>query len=196
LISALFVISNGPYADIDGVDAWPATCDARKYSGPNPVIAHPPCERWGKFSKFYGRVGEDDGCFMSSLRSVRNYGGVLEHPEGSYAFHKFELPIPAWHGGWSLPDKHGGRSCCVAQGNYGHRARKMTWLCAVLEFYPDLKWGPTPKRDLSHLPDIQRKRHIKTGICQRMSKRQRMVTPDLFRDLLLSLVQRTKGPTR
>lgn len=189
MIAALFVAENGPYAGIDGVDAWPESRDARTYNGNYPVVAHPPCERWGKFAKIYGRVGQDDGCFEAALKAVRKNGGVLEHPEGSLAFTLFGLPIPSQAGGWSKPDKFGGRSCCVYQGHYGHRAPKATWLYAVTEAYPELIWGKTPPRDLSHLDDKARKRAIKTGICQRLSRRQRIITPEPFKQMLLNIAR-------
>lgn len=188
MIAALFVAERGPYTGLQNVDAWTQERDARKYSGPYPVIAHSPCERWGKFAKIYGQIGQDDGCFESALNAVRKYGGLLEHPEGSLAFTLFALPIPKQSGGWTKPDKFGGRSCCVFQGHYGHRAPKPTWLYAKLKHYPDLIWGKTPPRDLSHLDAAARKRAIKTGICQRLSKRQRIITPIVFRDVLISMV--------
>lgn len=46
MIAALFVDARGCYADLDGVDPWPVERDARKYPGPYPVVAHPPCSRW------------------------------------------------------------------------------------------------------------------------------------------------------
>lgn len=186
-LAALFTHPNGPYSGRPGVDAWPESRDARKYAGPYPVIAHPPCQRWGKFAKIYGRLGQDDACFESALAAVRKYTGALEHPEGSLAFTLFGLPIPSQAGGWSKPDKFGGRSCCVYQGHYGHRAPKATWLYAVGIDFKELKWGPTALRDLSHLDPVARKRAIKTGICQRLSKRQRMISPEEFVRLLISL---------
>lgn len=47
-ITALFVQKNGCYYGIDGVDPWDEERDARLYNGPYPVIAYPPCQRWGK----------------------------------------------------------------------------------------------------------------------------------------------------
>lgn len=199
-IAALFVLRDGPYSEIPGIDVWDIGRDARKYRGPYPVIAHSPCERWGRYAKggpsvrIPKLVGDDEGCFWSALTSVRRYGGVLEHPEASQAFHFFGLPIPKWGGGWTEPDRYGGRSCCVAQGNYGHMARKMTWLYAVVDHYPELKWGPTASKvrmDLGFHSKEERARAIKTGVCQRLSKRQRTLTPEPFRDLLINLVKGT-----
>lgn len=185
-IAALFVVEGGPYFGIPGVDPWPESRDARTYAGPWPVVAHSPCERWGRYAAVNGMIGQDGGCFEAAARAVRKWGGVLEHPYGSKAFTLFGLPIPPRRG-WSTPDKHGGRSCLVYQGHYGHRAPKPTWLYAVLKEYPELRWGRTPPRDLSHLDEAARKRAIKTGICQRMSRRQRQITSDEFRDLLLGM---------
>ena len=63
--------------------------------------------RWGKM--WFGqplaiskgaekkKLGEDGGCFAAALESVRSFGGVLEHPEGSRAWGVFglKLPLPA-----------------------------------------------------------------------------------------------------
>lgn len=189
MIAALFVETKGPYSDLPNVDPWDEARDARKYKGPHKVIAHPPCERWGKFARKWGRVAQDDGCFEAAVKAVQNFGGILEHPEGSMAFGLFSLPKPPARG-WSDADKFGGRSCLIYQGKYGHRAPKPTWLYAKIAYYPaTLRWGPTPQRDLSHLPEAERKRAIKTGICQRLSRKQRKVTPIEFRDLLIKLVE-------
>jgi hypothetical protein len=51
MIAALFVEKDGPYYGIDDVDPWDEERDARKYQGPHPVVAHPPCQLWGRFAK-------------------------------------------------------------------------------------------------------------------------------------------------
>ena len=50
VIAALFVQPRGIYSRIDGVDLWPEERDARRYAGPWPVVAHPPCERFGRWA--------------------------------------------------------------------------------------------------------------------------------------------------
>ena len=137
------------------------------------------------------RLGDDDGCFAAALAAVRAYGGVLEHPEGSHAWRAFGLNIPPRTGGWVNGDFDGGWTCCVEQGVYGHPARKATWLYAAHVELPSLRWGRA-EGDFLRLDDgfhtaEERARAVKTGICQRLSKRQRAATPIPFRDLLLSI---------
>ena len=43
MIAALFVQKNGAYFDLPDVDPWDEERDARLYSGPHPVVAHPQC---------------------------------------------------------------------------------------------------------------------------------------------------------
>lgn len=202
MISALFVEKNGVYFGLDHVDPWDAERDARMYRGDNPVICHPPCERWGRYwgggPMLVGTPkqkikGDDDGCFRSALKSVRTFGGVLEHPEASHAWAEFKLNRPPRSGCWVNADNEGGWTCCIEQGSYGHRARKATWLYAVGVDLPSLKWGKAAGNfnllDEGFHSKEERARKIKTGICQRLSKKQRMATPIQFRDLLISIAQ-------
>jgi len=86
-------------------------------------------------------------------------------------------------------------TCCVEQGNYGHLAAKATWLyvCGIAVL-PELTWGSSGKRilldDGFHSTE-ERRRATKTGVCQRLSKRQRAETPIPFRDMLLDMVRRS-----
>ena len=198
MIAALFVQRGGCYWDLPGVEPWDVERDARLYAGPWPVVAHPPCERWGRYwfggpsAKVRRTKGADGGCFMSALASVRRWGGVLEHPEASSAWRAFGLNAPPKHGGWVNADFLGGWTCCVEQGHYGHRARKATWLYVFGATPPLLRWGPSGKRarmDVGFHSAEERRRATRTGICQRLSRGQRLATPVPFRDLLLSIAR-------
>jgi hypothetical protein len=200
-IAALFVETNGAYFGLPEVDPWDAPRDARLYPGPYPVVAHPPCERWGRYwsggpmlarTPNARHLGNDGGCFASALMAVRNFSGVLEHPEASHAWKAFGLMAPPREGGWVVADDFGGWTCCVEQGHYGHNARKATWLYACGVRLPELKWGSSGKRmrmDQGCHSKAERARLTKTGICQRLSKRQRAATPIEFRDLLLAIAR-------
>lgn len=205
-VAALFVERGGVYWDLPDVDPWDEKCDARLYAGPHPVVAHPPCARWGRY--WFGgptwlksgrprkSIGDDDGCFAAALAAVKRWGGVLEHPEGSHAWRAFGLNPPPRGGGWVNADFDGGWTCCVEQGAYGHRARKPTWLYAIHVAVPSLRWGDCGARakiDLGCCSREQRARIIKTGIVQQMSKLNRARTPVPFRDLLLSIARSARG---
>lgn len=207
MIAALYVAKGGCYFGLDGVDPWCVDRDARLYAGPWPVVAHPPCERWGRYwggapTTWPRKIkGDDGGCFAAALAAVRRWGGVLEHPEASAAWGAFGLVTPAVAGGWNRADwLHGfkGWTCCVEQGAYGHRARKATWLYAHGVELPSLKWG-SAEGDFVRLDEgfhsaAERARAIKTGACQRLSKNQRAASPPAFRDLLLSIARTATSP--
>lgn len=200
MIAALFVLPDGPYVGVEGVDPWPESRDARTYAGPHPIVAHPPCQRWGRY--WYGgpsckvrkRLGDDDGCFAAALRSVRQFGGVLEHPAGSLAWPEFGIARPRGIGGWcAAHDGHDGRTCQVEQGHYGHRARKPTWLyvCGVADDdLPDLIWGPSdppwPGRAYGEHEQARKKR---AGAVAWLSRKERAATPPAFRDVLLTIAR-------
>ena len=206
-IAALFVATNGVYFNLPDVEPWDITRDVRLYPGPHPVIAHPPCERWGRYwhggpsAKVRRVKGDDDGCFASALSSVRRWGGVLEHPAHSAAWAAHGIFRPPSAGGWIAADVDGvGFTCHVEQGHYGHRARKATWLYAVpvsLDVpLPTLVWGPSSSVRLDYGYHSAEERRLATrhrgDPIERMGKRERTATPIPFRDLLLTL---TKGPT-
>lgn len=206
MIAALYVAGGGCYFDLPDVDPWDEARDARLYAGPHPVVAHPPCERWGRYwsggpsARARREKGDDGGCFAAALGSVRLHGGVLEHPEASHAWRAFGLTAPARGGGWSMADDHGGWTCCVEQGAYGHRARKATWLYAVRCALPELRWGKAPgdfvRLDPGFHSAEERARAVKTGACQRLSKRQRIATPHDFRDVLLAMARSVRAARR
>jgi len=206
MVAALYVQTGGCYFGLAGVDPWDQSRDARIYAGPWPVVAHPPCERWGRM--WFGspskpdpekyRLGDDGGCFAAALASVRLWGGVLEHPEASRAWAAHGLISPPHTGGWVVADWLGGWTCCVEQGHYGHAGRKRTWLYACHVELPSLVWGHSGQR----LCPIMLERHgyakarrcgITGSLGGAKKKDNRAASPPAFRDILLSIA-RTARP--
>ena len=211
-VAALYVQTGGSYFNLPSVDPWDEARDARKYAGPHPVIAHPPCQRWGKLwagqPLWIKRTGErkikgdDGGCFAAALDAVRRYGGVLEHPWGSHAWPHFNINVPPRKGGWIAAELPGvaryGWTCCVEQGRYGHYARKPTLLYAVGCDLPDLDWGHSEARFPQWAIE-------KNGLkyCKRAGELAfqgggkdsgpRIGTPEPFRDILIKIAM---GPIK
>lgn len=215
VIAALFVDCRGPYWNRPDVDAWDVERDARKYDGPHPVVAHPPCERWGRYwsggpsARVRRVLGDDDGCFASALASVRHCGGVLEHPEASHAFKRFGLRVPAKSGGWEFAGVEefasilslGSWTCCVEQGHYGHPARKATWLYYVGDSPPpDLIWGKSSGVRLDEGFHSKAERDAARAAGQKPVKRlstvQNIVTPRAFAELLIGIAKSARGQER
>jgi hypothetical protein len=192
MIAALYVDPDGCYAGLPDVELWDEARDARRYAGPHPVVAHPPCQRWCKMAPVnqarYGQaIGDDGGCFGAALAAVRRWGGVLEHPAYSIAWLAHGLPWPPEAGCWQR-DLTGGWCCYVEQRNYGHRARKPTWLYAVGTPLPELKWQKAACPHAWISADRPRSVLNAMGIGQ-LGKREARATPPAFRDVLLSMAR-------
>lgn len=207
-VAALYVETGGAYFGLPGVDPWDEARDARGYAGPHPVVAHPPCQRWGKLwagqplhIKRTGErkvKGDDGGCFAAALDAVRRFGGVLEHPWGSHAWPHFGLNRPPRSGGWIAADFHGGWTCCVEQGRYGHYARKPTLLYACGVYLPALHWGVSEiKLDPAIVERIgmaRAKRRGEVGAKGSGTDRSpRIGTPPEFRNLLIGMARSALG---
>ena len=202
-IAALFVEADGVYAGLPDVDLWPIERDARLYAGPYPVVAHPPCERWGRF--WHGstrkphqfKLGDDGGCFEAALAAVNKLGGVLEHPADSHAWDYFGLgKPPRYYPGW-IASGYYGATCYVEQGFYGHLSRKPTWLYAVRHDCRQLRWGRGAQRLhptmlARHGYEKARRVGMMAMIGGKNKTKVRNATPVEFRDLLISLVRSTQ----
>lgn len=209
-VAALYVETDGAYFGLPGVDPWDEARDARKYAGPHPVVAHPPCQRWGRF--WHGstrkphqfKMGDDGGCFASALSSVDRFGGVIEHPADSHAWSEFGIERPPRAGGWKYVNRTlFGRelhawTCCVYQGKYGHFAGKPTWLYVVGLYHnqlPEMRWGKTeqrlhPKALEKYGYEKARRIGMMAMIGGKDKTRIRNATPPEFSDLLLSIARR------
>lgn len=193
MISALFVQKNGIYFGLPNVDPWDKSRDARLYSGPHPVVAHPPCERWCRLSglvraRWGYEIGDDGGCFESALESVRKFGGVLEHPAWSKAWSHYHLPNPQVSGGWQR-DFYGGWVCHIEQSRYGHLAKKATWLYAYRVDLPSLKWGSDP--DIKSKAPVSWCGNHTSSFDKRprIGKSKASATPIEFRDVLILIAE-------
>lgn len=191
-VAALFVEETGCYAGLPDVDAWPKSRDARKYEGPHRVVAHPPCQLWGalaavNFARWGGehnRPGNDGGCFASALRSVAQFGGVLEHPAKSRAWAAHGLAKPTGTG-WLRAGLHDW-VCEVWQSAYGHKANKATWL-----YYHGIN-PPTPLLWGRPIGSHQVGFHDQRGKAANkptLSKKEANATPLAFRDALIALAR-------
>lgn len=194
-VAALYVdTARGPYGSIPGVEVWgyatrdgaqvdafAPTRDARAYAGPHPVVAHPPCGPWGRFSWNYkGGEGAKE-CGPRAVAQVRAWGGVLEHPAHSGLWLDQGLPLPGEvdaHGGWTME---------VEQCDWGHPARKPTWLYIV---------GVT---DAPLMPEKREPTHVMVRLLRNgngrpeVPKRERHITPPAFADWLVRLVEPARG---
>lgn len=190
-VAVLFVDPNGPYPSFENIEWWDEQKDARKYNGPWPVVAHPPCGRWCGMARMNERrwgakVGEDGGCFKFALWAVRTFGGTLEHPAKSIAWAAFELQKPTGIGWVRVNQRE--YVAEVWQSAYGHKATKRTWL---------LYCGDRPP--LPFLLDRPRGSHqigggIHTGnrLLPRLNQKETHISPKPFAEFLVTLARNSK----
>lgn len=207
MIAALFVETGGVYYGLEDVDPWDEERDARDYKGPYPVVAHPPCKRWGRF--WHGspmkphqyQLGDDNGCFAAALEAVETFGGIIEHPADSHAWDVFGLRRPSF-AAHSWTRTRVGWTAYVEQGFYGHVSRKPTWLYAVgIKRLPELRYGRGEQRlNQDYLERHGYEKARRAGILGAHggggNDRKRSATPIAFRDLLLSMVRGGVTQTR
>lgn len=218
MIAALYVETDGCYFGLSYVDPWDKSRDARTYAGPHAVVAHPPCQRWGRFHHGSTRkphqfkLGDDAGCFAHALLALSNHSGILEHPCDSKAWRWFGLKAPKRHAGWQrtpgpliwwrdgdtirVRDRRKGVwwTCYVEQGHYGHMSRKPTWLLARGVDIPTLDWSKGEQRlhpvALARYGYAKARRIGMTAMVGGKDKTKiRNATPIEFRDVLLSIAR-------
>lgn len=204
--AALFVDPKGPYWNDPRCDCWDEKRDARNYRGPLPVVAHPPCGRWSKLAasveaRYPERfpVGVDGGCFASALQSVFRWGGVLEHPAESLAWDEYGLPTPKFGRWFGFLRNVQGRERVlrplsyvteVCQVDYGHKARKRTWLLYVgMAVPPPLRWGNTKA---THVVGFSTNR-CKRPMSDRLGSKASARTPIEFANTLINLAANCGG---
>lgn len=174
-VAALYVRRASCYFDL-AVDCWDEARDARLYSGPLPVVAHPPCGVWGRLRHRAKPNEQDRSCGPAAVAAVRRFGGVLEQPHASSLWSHCGLPLPG-----HAFDDYGGHSLLVMQSWFGHAAPKPTWLycCGV----PRLSVSDLPPASLLLRPG---------GETAKLSKAQREHTPPAFASWLCAIAERAR----
>jgi len=213
-VAALYIDPRGPYPCIEGVDCWDETRDARTYDGPDPIVAHPPCGPWGRLRHLYR--GAEHDCGPRAVEQIRKFGGVLEHPAGSLLWGGPRcgkaldtaptpwLPMPP-----DRPDAWGGYTIIVDQCEWGHPARKRTWLYLVGVPRDALEAPPFPGREPTHW--VSGRREGQKGAAEFRSSgrggvapagikicsaQQRRRTPPLFAEYLVRLARAAARTSR
>jgi hypothetical protein len=186
MIAALYIDTKGPYSLLPNIDLWDESRDARLYVGPYPVIAHPPCGRWGKMApinlkRWDTKIGDDQGCFAAALKSVRDFGGVLEHPAQTIAWKTFGLTKPSGVGWLNVSDNEWVGE--VWQSDYGHKATKKTWLYFVGKKKPKNFLMTRTKGTYQVGGGI----HTGNNKLPRLPQKETHLTPTSFADYLVSI---------
>lgn len=202
-VVGLYVDRKGPYWSLLGHEnVWMIERDARLYDGPHPVVAHPPCGPWGRLKHQY--KGTEHDCAPRAVEQVRACGGVLEHPAGSLLWdecffesrYNFPLPEP----GLSDPC---GFTIEINQCDFGHVARKRTWLYIVGLRPSQLPPMPEP-REPTHWVSGRKQTEAGTALAREKgwlggaapagikicSALQRRITPVAFAEWLIEVARR------
>lgn len=187
-VSVLYVDPRGPYPKLV-TDWWDEARDARLYAGPNPVVAHPPCGPWGRLR----HLSKHDSPALAphAVDQVRRWGGVLEHPRFSLLWEHCQLPRPD-----ELPDAFGGRCYEVSQCDFGHPARKMTWLYVVGALPGSMPATREPTHWISGGRGRSGKKSKTTPVppgIKVCSAQQRRRTPIAFAEWLIELAATARG---
>lgn len=185
-VAVLFARGDSNYKQVPGLDVWDKDRDARTWQGGSSIIAHPPCAQWSVLKAFAHKDEWMKSHAPWAVLQVRRWGGVLEHPHGSDLWKHCKLPHPG-----GLPDSFGGYTLLVDQSNWGHPARKRTWLYIV----------GCPLDQLPRKPARKEPTHVvgsrKRGSAQALptlAKSLRDYTPPEFAAWLVEIARKCKQP--
>jgi hypothetical protein len=120
MIPVLFCTEDSIYKKL-GCNVYDEKRNALTWSGNEPAIYHPPCRLWSRMRTFSTADESEKYFALWAVNKVRSYGGILEHPGSSNLFNFMNLPKPG-------SSDEFGFTIEIDQFNYGHLARKRTWL--------------------------------------------------------------------
>lgn len=172
-------------------------CRACSFNGPDrgaALVDGPPrCPVCGSIA---GYVSDRD-CAPRAVEQVRAYGGVLEHPAGSLLWEACGLPRVGGPCSCNrvdclFVDEWGGYTIELDQVEWGHVARKRTWLYLVGVPREALEASPFPRREPTHRVARDRRMTDPARGRKECSAAQRRRTPPLFAEYLVRLAQAAK----
>lgn len=175
-IAALFVRKDSVYKTIPGVDCYDIDRDARTFPGGMPIVAHPPCRTWGKYSHRAKAPDGEHELALWAVEQVIKWGGVLEHPVGS----RLEFPL--------LINNKRTNLYKLNQGWFGHLVLKPTLIYVVSKepiFLVKKLMDACDDRPLKDNHLTPRYREL-----ENLSHKQREETPIEFAEFLVSIARR------
>jgi len=176
-IAALFVRHDSIYKVFPGVDCYDVERDAKKWVGGCPVVAHPPCRAWSALAHMSTAPQSERDLTPWAVEIVRQWGGVLEHPQRSRIWR--ELPKPWMNDRW-------GTVIECNQWHWGHVASKPTrlYVCG-LSSLPEMPLrSGTPKKTVTG---------IKGQPGRRCTNIEREATPQDFAAWLVEVARKCRG---
>lgn len=190
-IAVLFARADSNYKRLPGCDVYDESRDARSWKGGAPVVAHPPCRAWGRLRKLANPLPHEKDLALFAVCQVRRCAGVLEHPAHSTLWNAAGLPRPGEvdaFGGWTLP---------IVQSDFGHRARKPTWLYIVGIRPGELPPMPLRLGDATHVVAAAGRRRDGSRLLKgasgwrpEVTKAEREHTPPLLAAWLVDVARR------
>lgn len=176
--TVLFAREDSSYKKRCNWDVYDKKRNALSYKGSNPIVCHPPCRSWGKLSHLATKATKDETKLaLWSIKKIRQFGGILEHPNGSRLFNK-HLPDVN-----HFTDNFGGFTIMIDQYDFGHVAHKMTKLYICGLKFSDLPSLPTKDKTL-HYCEKGKLRSICGNVkgTTRCTQYQREYTPEKLID--------------
>lgn len=188
-VAVLFARADSIYKTLPGCDVWDEARDARRWSGSDPVVAHPPCRLWAKLRQFAkAETPEAERKLaVQAVQAVQANGGVLEHPAESTLWAHCGLPLPG-----RAPDRFGGWTAEIRQCDWGHKAEKLTWLY-IVGVHPD-ELPPLPSR--SEPTGVIKPQRGVPRTLKIVTKAEREHTPPRLAEWLVDLARRTSVDMR
>ena len=201
MIAALYVETGGVYYGLPDVDPWDGQRDARLYAGPHPVVAHPPCERWGRYwggapltwPRLKPAMMADASRRRWRCAAVRRRARA-SRGQPRLARVRSEHRRPARRLGRCRTSTAAGPAASSRATTATAPARKHGSMrsVSICRRWHGASSGKRDRLDEGFHSAEERRRAVRTGICQRLSKRQRAATPVEFRDLLLGMARTCK----